>query len=414
MIPSSLESEHNSKVAGHIGQEKTIVLLRRNFWWSRMHTNITAYIQACQDYQWDKSWHPRRYGLLLPLELPYVPWQSIAMDIITNLPQSNRCTELCLVLDQFSIMAHFIPLEEEKKTAKDLARIFAQEKWRLHCLPRDMVSDRDSRFTSNTRKDCLAVTGIRPRMSTTFYTQTDGQTERVHQVIEAYLCPFLNQDQDDWVDLPPKAEHAYNSSMTSVTWITVFYANYRRHPELQNPQRTEVMNSASHTYAHWIAGALDRGKKALDSARERMIKYADTRRTLPPAYEVGNAVMLYTAHLKLKRPSQMLDNKFIGLFPIQQFISPTAVRLMLPHKWKSFPTFHVTEVDPFVEGNCPIQYEQRLCNCADIEADEEYDMDEIKGSIKRQISVLYHIKWLGIPKKKDWTFEPYEIIGKIG
>ena len=80
--------------------------------------------------------------------------------------------------------------------------------WRLHGLLRDIVSDRDSRFTSNTWKDFLSVTGIRPHMSTAFHPQTDGQTERVNQVIEAYLRPFLNQEQDDWVDLLPMAEHA--------------------------------------------------------------------------------------------------------------------------------------------------------------------------------------------------------------
>ena len=158
-------------------------------------------------------------------------------------------------------MAHFIPLEKNKKTAEDLTRIFAREIWRLHGLPRDIVSDRDSRFTSNTWKDFLSVTGIRPRMSTAFHPQTDGQTERVNQVIEAYLRPFLNQDQDDWVDLLPMAEHAYNNSITSATGMTPFYANYGRHPESQNPQRTEVMNPASHAYTHWIAGALHRETK---------------------------------------------------------------------------------------------------------------------------------------------------------
>ena len=74
------------------------------------------------------------------------------------------------------------------------------------------------------------------------------------------------------------------------------------------------MNPASHAYAHWIAGTLNRGKKALEAARERMTKYADTRRTPPPAYKVGDAVMLSTAHLKLKRPSRKLDHKFIGPF----------------------------------------------------------------------------------------------------
>ena len=95
-------------------------------------------------------------------------------------------------------------------------------------------------------------------MSMAILHQTDGQTERVNQVIEAYLRPFLNQEKDDWVDLLPMAEHAYNNSVTSATGLTPFYTNYGRHPESQYPQRTEVMNPASHAYAHWIAGALDR------------------------------------------------------------------------------------------------------------------------------------------------------------
>ena len=187
MIPIILESEYDSKVARHFGHEKTIELVRQNFWSLGIDTDIMTYIQACLDCQRDKSQRHRRYGLLSPLELPYAPWQSIAMDFITDLPRSNDCTELWVVIDRFSKMAHFIPLEENKKTAEDLARIFAHEIWRLHGLPRDIVSDRDSRFTSNTWKDILAVTGIRLRMSTAFHPQTDGQTERVNQVIEAYL-----------------------------------------------------------------------------------------------------------------------------------------------------------------------------------------------------------------------------------
>ena len=47
------------------------------------------------------------------------------MDFITDLPRWNGCTELWVVIDRYSKMAHFIPLEEDKKTAEDLARIFA-------------------------------------------------------------------------------------------------------------------------------------------------------------------------------------------------------------------------------------------------------------------------------------------------
>ena len=162
------------------------------------------------------------------------------------------------------------------------------------------------------------------------------------------------------------AARAYNNSVTSVTGMTPFNSNYGRHPELQNPQWMEVMNPASHAYTHWIAGTLDRGKKALEAARARITKYSDTRRTPPPAYNVGDAVMLSTAHLKLGRPSLKLDHKFIRPFQIQQFISPTEVRLTHPHQWNTHTTFQIIEVELLVHGNCPINFEKTLCECADI------------------------------------------------
>ena len=78
-----------------------------------------------------------------------------------------------------------------------------------------------------------------------------------------------------------------------------------------------------------------------------------------------------------------------------------------------FRSFYVAEVEPFVQGNRPVDYEKTLRERADIMADEEYDVDEIKASIKRRNSVLYHVKWLGFSKKTDWTFEPYENFSEV-
>ena len=80
MVPSVLRSEHDSKIAGHFGQDKTIELVRRNFWWPKMGEAIIDYIRLCPDCQRDKSRRHKQYGLLSPLELPHAPWQSIAMD----------------------------------------------------------------------------------------------------------------------------------------------------------------------------------------------------------------------------------------------------------------------------------------------------------------------------------------------
>jgi hypothetical protein len=67
------------------------------------------------------------------------------------------------------------------------------------------------------------------------------------------------------------------------------------------------------------------------------------------------------------------------------------------------------EIEPFESGSRPApDPAQILREADDIEADDEYDVEEVKGSVKRRNRVLYHVKWLGWPRKKDWTFEPFE------
>jgi len=145
-----------------------------------MIEQITDFVQSCLQCQKNKTARHQPYGLLTPMELPYAPWQSITMNFTTDLLLSEQCDQLGVVVDRFTKMAHFIPLPKEGKSASNLARTFAREVWRQHGLPSDIVSDRDSRFTSAVSQDLLTLSGIHPRMSTAFHPQTDGQTERLN------------------------------------------------------------------------------------------------------------------------------------------------------------------------------------------------------------------------------------------
>jgi len=198
------------------------------------------------------------------LELPYAPWQSIAMDFITDLPPSEGRDQLWVVIDRFTKMAHFIPLRE--KTASDLAKIFAREVWRFHGLPTDIVSDRDLRFTSETWKEFLEILSIRPQMSTAFHPQIDGQTEHLNQMIEAYLGAFVNWEQENWVSLLLMAEFAYNNSVTIGNGMSPFYANYGHHPATIDLPSSEPLNPASTVYAHWMQMVYDESRKGLEAA----------------------------------------------------------------------------------------------------------------------------------------------------
>jgi len=151
-----LESNHDSRVAGHFGQFKTLERLRQNFFWSRMDDDVKDYVRSCDVCQRDKASRRKKYGLLQPLEVPHQPWRSISMDFITGLPESNGFTQIWVVVDRLTKMAHFVPMVTgEKSPAKDLAMTFAREIWRHHGLPSDIVSDRGSVFISGFWKELM-------------------------------------------------------------------------------------------------------------------------------------------------------------------------------------------------------------------------------------------------------------------
>ena len=129
------------------------------------------------------------------------------MDFIVGLPASKGHTKIWVVVDRFSKMAHFIPLSTDTPI-KEIANIFLREIWRLHGLPSSVVSDRDSRFQSKFWLEVMDALKVDVRLSMAFHPQTDGQTERVNQILEQYLRCYCSYQQDDWADLLPLAEHS--------------------------------------------------------------------------------------------------------------------------------------------------------------------------------------------------------------
>jgi hypothetical protein len=121
------EIEYNSKVAGHIDQGKTIEIIKHNFFWLGMDKYIEDFIRSCESCQHSKAPTHARYSLLSPLELAYALWQSISIDFIVDLPNLNGHTQIWVTVDCFTKIAHLIPLKDDAKQSKDLAKIFVSK-----------------------------------------------------------------------------------------------------------------------------------------------------------------------------------------------------------------------------------------------------------------------------------------------
>ena len=114
-----------------------------------MKRDMAEYILRCMKCQQVKVEPQHPAGLLQPLPVPEWKWEVISMDFITGLPMTWRQHDsIMVVVDKLTKAAHFIPVKSTYETG-DIARIFMKEIFKLHGLPKAIVSDRDVKFTSN-------------------------------------------------------------------------------------------------------------------------------------------------------------------------------------------------------------------------------------------------------------------------
>ncbi|MBW0581132.1 hypothetical protein O181_120847 [Austropuccinia psidii MF-1] len=183
---SILQKRHDSPLAGHPGQEKTPKLVKRDFHWPGMTQFIKDYVSSCEQCSRNKNIHHKKFGLLKPLPIPNGPWICLSMDFIIQLPLSNSFDSILGIVDRFSKMAVFIPTMSSI-SSRDLAHLFIKNIFSKLVLPSSIVSDRGSLFVSSFWTNLCQQLKTSRDLSTAYQPETDGQTERVNQILEQYL-----------------------------------------------------------------------------------------------------------------------------------------------------------------------------------------------------------------------------------
>lgn len=225
-----LHDSHESVIGGHRGYRKTLKKIMEHFYWPKMSQEIQEYIKMCEKCQKAKSSTQRPLGSLRPFPPPRKKWEEISMDFIFELPKTkNSKTAILVVVDKLCKRAHFIPLESNH-TAKDTAIVFYKEIYKKHGLPRKIISDRDSRFTSTFWTELMKLFKIKLILSTAFHPQTDGQSERAFRTIEEMLRCFVSYTQKDWDIYLPELEFAYNNHVNEATKQSPFFLDYGQNP----------------------------------------------------------------------------------------------------------------------------------------------------------------------------------------
>lgn len=151
------------------------------------------------------------------------------MDFIEGLPKSSNYDCILVVVDKFSKYSHFIKLNHPF-TAFKVAKLYIDHVYKLHGMPAAIVSDRDKVFTSQLWQELFKLSGTELRMSSAYHPQSDGQTERVNQCVEAFLRCFIQACPSKWSDWLTLAEFWYNTNFDSSLNKSPFEILYGHEP----------------------------------------------------------------------------------------------------------------------------------------------------------------------------------------
>uniref|UniRef100_A0AAV1V3F9 Integrase catalytic domain-containing protein n=1 Tax=Peronospora matthiolae TaxID=2874970 RepID=A0AAV1V3F9_9STRA len=192
---------HDAPIGGHRGREKTYLTVSRDFYWPRQYQFVRKYVRVCEVCQRVKS-SPSLRAPLQPLPVPA----------------------------EFIKMVHLVAVPETI-TASGCACVFIDTTFRLHGLPRELVSHRDPRFTADFWRSVFKSLGTRLKMSTSDHPESDGQTERANRVLEEILRGYVHSFKS-WSEFLPMVEFAINNSVHASTTHTPFYVNGLLHPRV--------------------------------------------------------------------------------------------------------------------------------------------------------------------------------------
>ncbi|KAK8990065.1 hypothetical protein V6N11_008582 [Hibiscus sabdariffa] len=321
-----LDEGHQSSFSIHPGSVKMYKDLKLLYWWPGMKTAITDYVSRCLTCLKVKVEHQAPTSLFQPLKFPQWKWKRITIDFVSGLPVTPRKNDSV---------------------------------WK--------------------------ALGTRLNLSTAFHPQTNGQSERVIQILEDMLRACVIDFGRNWEKSIPLVEIAYNNSENKVL----------------GPQMIQDTKKQVKIIHHRLKQAFDRLKA-----------YADTKRR-DIRYEVGDTLFLNVSPwkkvLRFGKKGK-LSPRYIGPFEVLEKVGPVAYRLALPPEFdKIHNFFHVTMLrryrsDPShvlepkeVELNPDLSYEEEPVQILD---------REVKRLRNKNVS-LVKVLWRN-HKVEEATWEPEE------
>jgi Chromo (CHRromatin Organisation MOdifier) domain len=294
---------------------------------------------------------------------------------------------------------------------------------RFHDIPVDIISDRDSKFTSRFWETLMELHGTKISLTSAFRPQSDGQTEICNKFIQEYLKLYIGNDAREWSQYIGTMERAYNQRVHSSHGMTPFEVDTGRKPRTITSIYIDTLKQKKEIDALRFKEKLDAdllvAQESLAKAQMRMQKYFNRNRK-EQVFNVGDMVLLSTKnlslpHLLLKKDEttkRKLAPRYIGPFVVvQRAATPDTYKIDLPPQLQLHPEFHTSMLKPWFVDPDP-KRRSDLPPMIDANGDVVYIIEKLVAKRMFKKKTQYKVRWLGYPPSED-TWEYASNLGSV-
>ena len=256
---------------------------------------------------------------------------------------------------------------------------------------------------------------MRLHFTSGYHPEGDGQTERTNQTLEQYIRVYCNDQQENWSDLLPLAEFAYNNAPHATTRLSPFFANKGYHPNISVHPERDLASARAKDFVTDLDDIHHELRKHITEAQQCYQGPANKRQSPAPDFQVGQHAFVLAKFFHSTRLTKKFSEKYLGPFEIITKARTHSFTLRLPDTLRTVhPVFHISMLEPATPNVIPNRI-QPPPPSVEVNGDTEYEMAAILDSKidkRRTCKLLYLVRWSGYEgTDKEYSWLPATELG---
>ena len=346
---------------GHFAYKPTYEKIRQKYWWPTMTRDIRTWCLECQACQRRKTAHrrPKLPTGHAPVERPF---QRISVDLVEYKSLSKSatgvpCKFVLSIMDHLTRFAILTPIPN--KAAETVARVIIDRLISVFGPPETLHSDQGTEFENKIIHQLQTILGYEKTRTTPYRPQGNSVSERVHATMHTMLAMHSSMDYNNWADLLPLVQLAYNTSFNTTMQETPYFLMFGRQARLPVDVILGIPHVGSTTDTEkFTQQTRDNLQIAFELARqnlkERADKQAAQNRKLPqyPVFKSGQKVLVYRPYQESDGPNPKLIMPWRGPYIICSQLSPVVYRVRRAKETREI-SVHLAHLKPYHERQKP-------------------------------------------------------------